>query len=92
MAHETIRKPQSGYLWLFIGILFIAVAIVSLVYGIRTVNLQWLVGVVGGALLGILVLVGLFIVNPNDSRVLVLFGRYKGTVKDNGFCWANPFY
>jgi regulator of protease activity HflC (stomatin/prohibitin superfamily) len=31
-------------------------------------------------------------VNPNDSRVLVLFGTYKGTVKTNGFFWANPFY
>jgi regulator of protease activity HflC (stomatin/prohibitin superfamily) len=40
---------------------------------------------------GILILVGLFIVNPNDSRVLILFGTYKGTIKKNGFCWANPF-
>lgn len=36
--------------------------------------------------------VGFFIVNPNSSKVLVLFGAYKGTVKDNGFFWANPFY
>jgi len=42
--------------------------------------------------LGLVFLAGLFIVNPNDSRVLVLFGVYKGTVKDNGFFWANPFY
>jgi len=34
---------------------------------------------------------GFFIVNPNDARVLVLFGTYKGTVKGNGFYWANPF-
>jgi regulator of protease activity HflC (stomatin/prohibitin superfamily) len=43
-------------------------------------------------LIGVLILIGLFIVNPNDSRVLVLFGTYKGTVKRNGFYWANPFY
>jgi len=35
---------------------------------------------------------GFFFVNPNDSRVLVLFGEYKGTVKSNGFFWVNPFY
>ena len=33
---------------------------------------------------------GLFVVNPNESRVLQLFGRYKGSVKDEGFLWANP--
>ncbi|MFK7936277.1 MAG: SPFH domain-containing protein, partial [Saprospiraceae bacterium] len=35
---------------------------------------------------------GFFFVNPNDSKVLVLFGDYKGTVKKNGFFWTNPFY
>jgi regulator of protease activity HflC (stomatin/prohibitin superfamily) len=35
---------------------------------------------------------GLFIVNPNQARVLQLFGDYKGTVKDDGLRWANPFY
>ena len=40
---------------------------------------------------GLLSRPGLFIVNPNDARVLVLFGTYKGTVKGNGFYWANPF-
>ena len=40
----------------------------------------------------ILISMGFFIVYPNSSKVLVLFGAYKGTVKDNGFFWANPFY
>ncbi|GAB4402206.1 MAG: SPFH domain-containing protein [Microscillaceae bacterium] len=50
-------------------------------------------------IVGILLLVlfmvmsaGFFIVNPNGSKVLVLFGDYKGTVKKNGFYWANPFF
>ncbi|MEJ2006445.1 MAG: SPFH domain-containing protein [Cyclobacteriaceae bacterium] len=43
-------------------------------------------------LLVILVIRGFFIVNPNGSKVLVLFGAYKGTVRENGFFWANPFY
>ena len=38
------------------------------------------------------ILPGFFIVQPNGSKVLVLFGEYKGTVKDNGFFWANPFF
>ena len=35
---------------------------------------------------------GLFVVNPNEARVLQLFGRYVGTVRDQGLRWANPFY
>ncbi len=34
---------------------------------------------------------GLFVVNPGEAKVLVLFGSYKGTVKNSGFFWANPF-
>lgn len=40
----------------------------------------------------ILDLVGFMIVQPNESRVLTFFGKYSGTVKQNGFFWVNPFY
>ena len=40
----------------------------------------------------ILHLAGFFIVQPNQSRVLTFFGKYDGTVKENGFMWMNPFY
>ncbi len=43
-------------------------------------------------ILGILILPGFYFINPNGSIVLTLFGAYKGTVKTNGFYWANPFY
>lgn len=61
----------------------------------------WGIGVIDDAFLMISVplwiiavfcLPGFFFVNPNGSRVLVLFGTYKGTVKQNGFFWVNPFY
>ena len=42
--------------------------------------------------LGIFWLSGLFIIQPNQTSVLVFFGSYKGTVKTNGFFWLNPFY
>jgi len=48
--------------------------------------------VVLSILLGILTLIGLVVVNPNQSRVLTLFGEYVGTLKDAGFYWVNPFY
>lgn len=43
-------------------------------------------------LVGILLLPGFFTLQPNESRVLVLFGNYRGTVRKGGFHWANPFY
>jgi len=49
---------------------------------------------IGGlcALLGILMVGGYFTLQPNQARVLILFGAYKGTVRSSGFHWANPFY
>jgi regulator of protease activity HflC (stomatin/prohibitin superfamily) len=35
---------------------------------------------------------GIFIVNPNEAKVLTLFGKYVGTVKQNGLLWVNPFF
>jgi regulator of protease activity HflC (stomatin/prohibitin superfamily) len=42
-------------------------------------------------LAGFVMLGGLFINQPNHARALTLFGRYVGTVRENGFRWANPF-
>jgi regulator of protease activity HflC (stomatin/prohibitin superfamily) len=42
--------------------------------------------------IGVLMLPGYFTLQPNQARVLILFGAYKGTVRSSGFHWANPFY
>jgi len=49
---------------------------------------------IGVVLIGVIIILlrGFFVVNPNSSRVLLLFGAYAGTVKKNGFGWVNPFY
>ncbi len=90
--NEKTRSVLSGYPMLFLGILLIAAAIACLVTGIRTENPTWIAPMIAGVLGALFSLAGLFIVNPNDAKVLVLFGTYKGTVKNNGFFWANPFY
>ena len=69
------------------------------------VAVAWFVLIILGAamartgLLGMIILVipalmtpGFFFLNPNSSMVLTLFGEYKGSVKENGFFWANPLY
>ncbi|MEX1190268.1 MAG: SPFH domain-containing protein [Bacteroidia bacterium] len=42
--------------------------------------------------LSLVLMIGLTIVNPNESVVCVLFGSYIGTIRDNGFFWVNPLY
>lgn len=85
MKKETQIKATSGYVMLFV----LAVAIISMVLGlIMTKNPIFLILI----LFIILIIKGFFIVNPNSSKVLVLFGAYKGTVRENGFFWANPFF
>jgi len=91
MQQERIRKSISGYPMLLLSLLLLAGAVASLVRTIQTENPWFVLPLVCCILLFILSLVGYFVVNPNDARVLVLFGTYKGTVKANGFYWANPF-
>ncbi len=85
MSNEKIFKPVSGYLFLFIVTVILAGAILGFVYGI-----VW-PGIVLSVLFFLLI-IGFTVVNPNESCVMVLFGAYRGTVKNNGFFWVNPFY
>jgi regulator of protease activity HflC (stomatin/prohibitin superfamily) len=52
---------------------------------------MFVVGIVALVVL-IILLTGLFTLQPNEARVLILFGAYKGTVRQSGFHWGNPFY
>lgn len=85
MNQEKNINVQNGYLWVVIFIMLIVIGFV----GIKETENAWFVVSI---LLGILVLPGFFLINPNTSKVLLLFGKYIGTVKNNGFFWANPFY
>lgn len=85
MKNEKSVSPINGYLMLLVLFVLIGIMIGGLVL---TSNPLFLVF----GVLVILVIRGFFIVNPNGSKVLVLFGAYKGTVRDNGFFWANPFF
>ena len=82
---EKIFKPLSGYLFLVI-----VLAIGAGIYYAAVNMIIWLIIVL--ALLFIIILSGFFVVSPNNSKVVTLLGDYVGTVKDNGFFWANPFY
>jgi regulator of protease activity HflC (stomatin/prohibitin superfamily) len=85
MKTEKSIGKVNGYLMVLLLIAFIAFAIISfthekIVPGIIMIVLITLTGP------------GFFVINPNGSKVMLLFGAYHGTVKENGFFWVNPFY
>ena len=84
MTQEKLIKLSSGYLMLF---LFFALAI-SGIYGVANISDWFAIAI----FLAIITLPGFFLVNPNTSKVILLFGKYVGTVKENGFYWGNPLY
>src|SRR5918993_476805 len=81
------------------GIPMLLAMLVVLLFGAymfaRGVHMEAPSWLLGGALIGVVAffcLFGLYMVEPNQAAVVSLFGKYVGTVKDNGLRWNNPFY
>lgn len=85
MKSEKIIKPANGYLMLVIVLVlfFVGVALTA-----KFDNPVYLLI----SLIGFIGFFGFILVNPNTSKVILLFGKYVGTIKDNGLYWANPLY
>jgi regulator of protease activity HflC (stomatin/prohibitin superfamily) len=82
MKVEKTHNAQNGYVMLFVVLaLFIG--------GIALLRIY-----VGAFMIfaALIMCAGFILVNPNSSRVLLLFGKYVGTIKKNGLFWANPLY
>lgn len=90
MEKERIASASSGYS----GIILFFITIGLGIGGIILFNQVVLLLILSLALIlfALFSMFGLVIVNPNESVVMTLFGAYKGTLKDNGFFWVNPFY
>ena len=89
---EKSARVWNGYLMLVVGIVLLAAAGGIIYYAVSSHNQAYRALLVILLLAAILILRGLFIVNPNEAKVMVLFGSYAGTVRKNGFFWANPFF
>ncbi len=98
MVSEILKPQKSGWIFLFTLIFSLLADIALLVYSIILTDDGYM-GAVWGIFASIFLLIiiiillcGFFIVEPNEAVVLLLFGKYKGTEKNSGFKWANPFY
>lgn len=102
--NKTMTAGNNGFLHLFINLILLAFSIWLVV---RFAKFDCMLDAegepTGWILLPILTgvfmffiylldLIGFMVVQPNESRVLTFFGKYSGTVKQNGFFWVNPFY
>ncbi|MFZ6719124.1 SPFH domain-containing protein [Undibacterium sp. Ji49W] len=95
LIQERSRPSLDGYFMIIVGLLLVAGGAYSFI---------GLVGVGGdpsvpGVLLrlavvvvGIFILTGLYMLQPNEAALLSLFGQYKGTDRSEGLRWVNPFY
>src|SRR5882672_8806160 len=99
LNRERIVKVFNGWaaLLLVLGLFFGALAlfVYSIVAGVRDEGHPiWNLFVLSIILelASVVLFFGFFTLQPNEARVLILFGAYKGTVRDAGFHWGNPFY
>jgi regulator of protease activity HflC (stomatin/prohibitin superfamily) len=95
---EQIFKPLSGWFPLIMTLVLVVGGPATFVGGILLVEgngmaggMLIIAGILGG-LAGLLMLFGFQAVAPNDARVMLLFGEYRGSVTESGFYWVNPFF
>lgn len=93
MVNEIPFRAKSGWLPLFLCLAGLAAAITFVVVGASLQQaLPWVPAGIVLFFVSLISLFGLMAVAPNDARVLLLFGEYRGSVKQSGFFWVNPFY
>src|SRR6185369_13468509 len=96
---ERDTSAMNGWLMLFINLTMLLGAFVwfiSIIVHAGRTNipgaLWWMIPAALLELTAFISLWGHFTLQPNEARVLILFGAYKGTVRKSGFWWAHPFY
>ena len=92
-SQDKLKSTMSGYLMGLVGLALIVAGIAWLATMVqaRVHDLMLVAGPLV-AVAGVVVLVGLYMLQPNQSAVLTLFGQYVGTDRSNGLRWANPFF
>ncbi len=92
LIHEKVTQAMSGWFALFCCLGMLLLAIFMFIAGIIVVSPWLIVPAVLMIPATIITAIGFKAVAPNDSRVLLLFGDYIGSIKESGFYWVNPFY
>ncbi|MCP4571115.1 MAG: SPFH domain-containing protein [bacterium] len=92
MHNEHRLKTAAGWGPLFLAIAMVLGSVFGVIWGIVHGSVGLIIVSVLTLIASFFVFGGLFVINPNEAVALLLFGAYKGTSKDNGLRFANPFY
>jgi regulator of protease activity HflC (stomatin/prohibitin superfamily) len=89
---ELPTSAASGWFLLFVALVLIVLGLITIIGGARTESVALVLGGVLFFIAGLVTTGGFFTLQPNEAAVFTLFGAYRGTTRQNGFLWANPFY
>ena len=92
MINEKALSVPSGYLMLLVLPVLQAATIGGIVWGARNDAVALIIVSILATIVVFILWFGFFLVNPNEAKVIQLFGDYKGTVREPGLRWANPFF
>jgi len=99
MTTEKTYRPANGWFPLLVTLTLVIGGIVMFIRGAIGIShyggpaaLMLLLGGIASFFLGFLSLFGFMAIAPNQARVLLLFGKYKGSALESGFFWVNPFF
>ena len=92
LTHEKDLRSLDGYLATGLGIVLIAGSVISFVAAAGAGGVWGIVLRVLLIVVGLFFLVGLYMLQPNEAAILMLFGKYAGSDRSEGLRWANPFY
>jgi regulator of protease activity HflC (stomatin/prohibitin superfamily) len=89
---EQPASAMGGWPSLLGVLVVLALGLILILVGAGTQSVLSLVAGAFTGLIGIILIGGFFTLQPNEAAVFTLFGAYRGTARQNGFLWANPFY
>ncbi len=85
-------RVYNGFLMLTLALLVLLGGVVIIVLtAMETISTLWLIAAISMLIAFIIMMCGFCILQPNQSRVMIFFGKYRGTIKRTGYFWCNPF-
>lgn len=93
MTEERQKKGTNGWLMFLVNLALLGISILLLVIAVNRTNVSvfFVISIVLSWFVWVSHSCGFYTLQPNQSAVLILFGKYLGTVKTDGFLWTFPF-
>ena len=91
MEEKVLSKKKNGMAALFCIMVLYAVSVAGILFGMRNAYIEFIIGGIFVAGAATILIAGLKVLKPQEALVLTLFGKYVGTLKEDGFYFVNPF-